>query len=226
MSSITKHIRLGVLIAITLVVITISILGYFRSYSVGCSSVEIMPGEPIKGVTADDKPASIPSWDIIASDYYCSVVRGRISIVSAKTYSSTYNESALERWRSQPRFAQQIGRKFVPSDPWFQWTSWTEWRFAGFGPFRTVTALGVINMGMKDCGLHVPNWLLVGTMGMLWFRRWRRWRATRRTPTGSCPTCNYDLRGSPPIGTLVKCPECGNATAVTDSGPESDSAAL
>jgi hypothetical protein len=54
----------------------------------------------------------------------------------------------------------------------------------------------------------VPSWFLALIFG-LWpavigCRRLVRWRSMRRTASGHCPKCGYDLRATPD-----RCPECG-----------------
>jgi len=58
----------------------------------------------------------------------------------------------------------------------------------------------------------IPHWCFLavcGIPGVIMLRRWRRRRrAERRTISGLCPNCNYDLRATPD-----RCPECGTVVA-------------
>lgn len=61
--------------------------------------------------------------------------------------------------------------------------------------------------GMIDYTVAVPMWFHVALFAAL--PAWRitaALRARRRQSSGLCPTCGYDLRGSP-----AQCPECGTA---------------
>lgn len=58
----------------------------------------------------------------------------------------------------------------------------------------------------------VPYWLLVMALGGL--AAYLFWRARRRTPSGHCRTCGYDLTGN----LSGVCPECGNV--IRDRTPE------
>jgi hypothetical protein len=59
----------------------------------------------------------------------------------------------------------------------------------------------------------IPSWLppvLLGLLPAWWFpRRIRAWIGHRRTRSGRCSACGYDMRGTPD-----RCPECGKAVEI------------
>ena len=88
-----------------------------------------------------------------------------------------------------------------------------DWQAMGFRYFRTNTWSPIAQMAAgypptKSAALFIPHWALAVLFGLLstvglipMLRRWHRRRH------GLCPSCGYDLRGTPD-----RCPECGAAT--------------
>src|SRR4051794_6865758 len=87
-------------------------------------------------------------------------------------------------------------------------TSWLKpgadaWRMAGliYQPEIQADLHQIVHARVWVVPLWIPA-LAAGALPGLWCaRRWRRWRRTR---SGLCPACGYDLRATP-----GRCPECG-----------------
>lgn len=99
----------------------------------------------------------------------------------------------------------------------FEFTDWSNWHIAGLGTYHDdIHPLGGLTARPYDeRAVMVPYWLIATIIAAFWWRRWKRWRVHRRVVRGGCPYCGYDLRGSPAVGMLVACPECGEATIST-----------
>lgn len=200
----------------------VCVLGYVRTVLIGIESIEIVIEDP--NIDRGKLAAGIRSWYLGITTSGISIDRGRIAI---------WRES-LPDWRGDsetgefPRLYYKTYRSFPNFDRWAEWNDWSNWRFAGIGFCHDDRhPMGGLVSTPYDCrGIFIPNWLMILIMAIPWTNRYRRWRLARRFRPGHCPDCGYDLRGSPPTGILVECPECGNATAVVDSCPGSDSAVM
>ncbi|MCX5659971.1 MAG: hypothetical protein NTW19_09655 [Planctomycetota bacterium] len=86
--------------------------------------------------------------------------------------------------------------------------------FSGGGFFVTRSE----HLGRSGVDVIVPCWFLLLAalpLPILWLRAWLR---RRSIGPGCCPSCGYDLRGSPAGG---DCPECGaKRAAETESAHE------
>jgi hypothetical protein len=83
----------------------------------------------------------------------------------------------------------------------------TEGSFAGFFVRRSDEDLGQVLGGLPTTEVWVPHWFLAGLTApspLVWL--YSRMRSCRRSRSGLCPSCGYDLRASP-----GRCPECGES---------------
>ena len=100
----------------------------------------------------------------------------------------------VERFDTLPRQHELV------SDPWLQ-------RARAFYVRGETSKSNVLWIGHVRNSLAFVLAALLGTLPLrgrtdLWLRRWRD-RLFRRTPSGHCLRCGYDLAG------LTRCPECG-----------------
>lgn len=205
---ITERTRLVALVAMTAMIVALWTTSFFRVFVFG---IEFLTIDPDGGIPdKSDLEAGIRNWRLSKWSVYLGTSRTLIGV----------GRELVPDWRGNaydfefPRFQFKSFRSYRDFGYTFEFESFSKWYAAGLGPFHydTHPMGGLTATPYDDRGFVIPHWLMATIVVVLWWRRWRAWRIHRRVMHGGCPGCGYDLRGSPVVGLLVSCPECGEAT--------------
>ncbi|MDB5330124.1 MAG: hypothetical protein JWP03_1275 [Phycisphaerales bacterium] len=124
---------------------------------------------------------------------------GRATRDDDTTHPNPAQEAFVERMRKCPEGCRLVSEQIAfEADP-----TW------GWGSLRP--SLYRYNWRSRSAGMiSIPFWLLLMVAaGPLWWERLKSRARARRTRSGRCPACGYDLRATPD-----QCPECGTTRAV------------
>ncbi len=204
------RIRRFALIAATILIAGVWSVNWFRSFCFGVRFLTTIRDDQLSGYSRESNGKSSLGY----CSYYLGTTRhcvggGRELIAEWSGWANAdeYPCFTLDSYRSN-RYPYSM----------MEFSDSANWQIAGLGISHSDVPPGSWTLGHPAYDgreFSFPYWIMSIILAALWWRRWHRWRIHRRTERGGCPDCGYDLRGSPVIGMLVACPECGQATIAT-----------
>ncbi|HET6249920.1 MAG TPA: hypothetical protein VFE47_19680 [Tepidisphaeraceae bacterium] len=145
-----------------------------------------------------------------------------VTYINQDSYEATLLTSAQKKKKMEEEVLVE-----TPSIPWITTRVLTYLRPNRIGLARRHGSIGeVSSLGgpplvmstLEWTAWAIPYWLPVLTTGLLpAFMLLQRLRTRRRSRTGHCPTCGYDLRATP-----GRCPECGTVAQIRMTKPQAN----